>query len=53
MDNGQQSTQTGNRILVLVAMVLGVLIGLMFGNNGVHRGGRTGTSALPGKMDEV
>jgi len=34
MDSGQKSTQTGNAVLVFVAMAMGVLIGLMFSNNG-------------------
>lgn len=40
MDNNK-STQTGNAVLVLVAMVMGVLIGLMFAGNSnrqQHRG---------------
>ena len=50
MDSDKKSTQTGNFVLVLVAMVMGVLIGLMFADNGRHR--RVPT-ALQGKMDEV
>ena len=45
----EKSTQTGNFVLVLVAMVLGVLIGLMFANS--HR--RSVSSSLQGKLDEV
>ena len=45
----EKSTQTGNFVLVLVAMVLGVLIGLMFANS--HR--RSVNSSLQGKLDEV
>lgn len=45
-----KSTQVGNAVLVLVAMVLGVLIGLMFADTfGRHRS----TTPLQGKMDEV
>ena len=53
MDNDNKSTQTGNRILVLVAMVLGVLIGLMFSHSGGRRHGMTRPSALQSKMEEV
>ena len=45
----EKSTQTGNFVLVLVAMVLGVLIGLMFANS--HS--RSNSTGLQGKMDEV
>ena len=34
MDKNNKSTQTGNVVLVFVAMAMGVLIGLMFANNG-------------------
>ncbi len=51
MENNDKSTQTGNRILVLVAMVLGVLIGLMFAQNGNRR--HSANATLEGKMDEV
>ena len=45
----EKSTQTGNFVLVLVAMVLGVLIGLMFANS--HS--RSASGSLQGKLDEV
>ena len=45
-----KSTQMGNAILVLVAMVLGVLIGLMCAETFGHRSAAT---PLQGKMDEV
>lgn len=50
MDSEKKSIQTGNFILVLVAMVMGVLIGLMFAENGKHH---TSPATLQGKMDEV
>ena len=50
MSSENKSTQTGNFILVLVAMVMGVLIGLMFATNSRSR---STTGALQGKMDEV
>lgn len=50
MDKRDKSTQKGNIVLVLVAMVLGVLIGLMCADTFGHR--RTSTT-LQGKMDEV
>ena len=45
-----KSTQLGNAILVLVAMVLGVLIGLMCADT---FGRHSAPSTLQGKMDEV
>ena len=48
--SNDKSTQRGNFILVLVAMLLGVLIGLMCSDTFGHR--RSSTS-LQGKMDEV
>ena len=45
-----KSTQMGNAVLVLVAMVLGVLIGLMFSDT---FGRRAAATPLQGKMDEV
>ena len=50
MDKNDKSTQKGNFILVLVAMLLGVLIGLMCANTFGHR---PAASPLQGKMDEV
>lgn len=44
-----KETQKGNAVLVMVAMVLGVLIGLMFSTS--H--GRQPSGTLSGKMDEV
>ena len=45
-----RTAQTGNAILVLVAMALGVLIGLMCSDT---FGRRTPSTLLQGKMDEV
>ena len=50
MEKNDKSTQKGNFILVLVAMLLGVLIGLMCANTFSRRGELT---PLQGKMDEV
>ena len=50
MDKNDKSTQKGNFVLVLVAMVLGVLIGLMCAGT---FGRRPASSSLQGKMDEV
>ena len=50
MEKNDKSTQKGNLLLVLVAMVLGVLVGLMFADT-LHR--RPSSSPLQGKMDEV
>ena len=50
MSKNDKSTQKGNFILVLVAMLLGVLIGLMCANTFGHRQAAT---PLQGKMDEV
>lgn len=46
----EKSTQTGNTILVLVAMVLGVLIGLMFSQSAQRR---AMPDTLQDKMSEV
>ena len=50
MGKTDKSTQKGNFILVLVAMMLGVLIGLMCSNTFGHQQVKT---PLQGKMDEV
>jgi len=50
MNNSDKSTQKGNFILVLVAMLLGVLIGLMCADT---FGLRRASTPLQGKMDEV
>ena len=50
MEKNDKSTQNGNVLLVLVAMVLGVLMGLMFSQS-LRR--PSTSAALPGKMDEV
>ena len=51
MNQNQKQTQRGNFILVLVAMVLGVLMGLMFAGNSHRR--PSAATPLQGKMDEV
>lgn len=51
MSRNDKSTQLGNAILVLVAMVLGVLIGLMSADTFGPK--RPAPTALQGKMDEV
>jgi len=50
MSKNDKSTQRGNVVLVLVAMVLGVLIGLMCATT---FGRKPAATALQGKMDEV
>lgn len=47
--DSDKARQTGNFILVLIAMVLGVLIGLMFAS----RGTRQAEGTLEGKVSEV
>ena len=51
MDANNKSAQNGQLILVLVAMVMGVLIGLMFSTS--HSRRQSGSSSLQGKLDEV
>ena len=51
MARNDKSAQVGNALLVLVAMVLGVLIGLMSADTFGHR--RPAATPLQGKMDEV
>lgn len=50
MGGDEKSAQRGSFVLVLVAMVLGVLMGLMFAGS---FGRRPATRGLQGKMDEV
>ena len=50
MANGDKSTNKGNFILVLVAMILGVLIGVMFASHGNRQ---SNDNALQGKVSEV
>lgn len=50
MTKKDRQSQTGNLILILVAMVLGVLIGLMFASHPLNQSGQ---SALQGKVGEV
>ena len=50
--NKDKSQQTGNFILILVAMGLGVLAGIMFADTG-SRYRHAGNSTLHDKMDEV
>ena len=48
-----RASRQGNAILVLVAMVVGVLIGLLFAQSGMLRQGTPTATVLQGKMDEV
>ena len=52
MDSENKSSNSGNRLLILIAMVIGVVIGLMFGSH-PHGESMAGHTTLQGKMSEV
>lgn len=52
MNSENKATNNGNKILVLIAMVLGVVIGLMFGSHPL-KDTTPGHTTLQGKMSEV
>ena len=52
MDSENKSYNGGNKVLILIAMVMGVVIGLMFGSH-QKEDLTTGHTSLQGKMSEV